>query len=115
MQGFRLALNGCELAGKKISCALVLTSADQDRELNLNVAAATRIFDDSGNEYATGRIEIANKSAMRGYLKSLFVAGVPTRVRVHFDNVSTQARAISLFELDCYAFKVQFRDIPLRN
>ena len=109
--GFRFELMNCMLAGKDVKCNVRVTS--QKRDQNLQVTLASNIYDDAGNVYTASKVQIANQESTRQYLTRLLVAGIPTPVALHFLNVSTDARAIALFDLKCAGFNVQFRDIPI--
>jgi len=83
-----------------------------------------QIFDDFGNEFIAKWGQIGNKrTSTKGYFRKnpsiLLVSGVPTRLILGFENVSPQAKQISLLELSCKTgkgrHKVRLRNIPLSN
>ena len=75
------------------------------------------MFDDKGFEYKAKHLQIADKSGNRTRTKKL-IQETTVKAKVSFEGISTNAKTISLFELQCSVqksgyFKLEFRDIPL--
>lgn len=114
---FIFELQSCSGMGL-VSCDLLITNNGNNRNLELWIGDKTnRIIDDTGNEYAVSGIQLANKRNERP--KSLIRAGIPTKARLSFNNVSKEISTIALFEIALSEgrgkneFKIQFRNIPL--
>lgn len=119
VQNFNFKLVSWEKKGEGIIFELIITS-EQDSWLSLCQHARdidTRFFDDFGNEYFASGIQLGNKALEYGVVGSTLVAGVPMRVIVSFDNISPNAKIITLLEISCQAnnkyFSAQIRNIPI--
>ena len=114
---FTFELKECKMSGTNVTCDLLITNNDQDRELKLNNKSyrpSSRIFDDFGNEYGATQVQIGNKKG--SHPRILLISGVPTRVKLYFEKVSPQASRITLLEVGCYSKKrviAKLRNIPL--
>ena len=114
-QDFTFALKGCFRSGSAIRCELLITNRGADRQLSLNGASQSRLFDESGNEWSAAQVSLGNQGAF-GSVRSLLVAGVPARAELRFDGVAPEARVATLVELSIYGqreTRVQFRDVPI--
>ena len=119
VQSFNFKLNSWQKKGEGIIFDLIITS-EQDSGIRLfcgiNYHEKTRLFDDFGNEYFASKVQLGN-IASSGYVDNGLVAGVPMRVYVVFDNISPNAKNITLLEIRCFAnyknFSAQFRNIPI--
>jgi TolB-like protein len=119
IQSFNFKLNSWQKKGEGIIFDLTVTS-EQDSGIRLfcgiNYSEKTRLFDDFGNEYFASKVQLGN-IASSGYVDNDLVAGVPMRVYVVFDNISPNAKNITLLEIRCFAnnknFSAQLRNIPI--
>jgi len=108
----------CKKTGTITSCSFILKSNYRDRTIAVSNYSA--IFDDFGNEYHPKSMKISNTN--NGYssvVKKRLIANVITRGSLTFENISTRAKKITLFELyveadDLPINKIQFRDIPIK-
>jgi TolB-like protein len=82
----------------------------------------TRIFDEFGNEYFASSIQFGNYVTDKRYpcvVDNTLVASIPMKAVVSFENLLSQAKIITLLEINCYAndkfFSAQFRNIPISN
>ena len=108
----------CELNGKTIECFCYATSPDKDRTLNLMGFGNSKMYDDSGNEYLPLTLHIANKEGPNSHgIRAQLITGIRTKVRLVFENVSTNARTVSRLDykgkLDNKPILVTFRNIPI--
>jgi len=133
VEKFTFELTKCEMSsGGRVTCDLLITNSDKDRELS---PYATRIIDDSGNEYEAECIQLGSSTSKKGggagfaispcvSARNLLVSGVPMRAIITFDNISQETRSIALLEINCSVcldtaelkwkkFSVQLRNIPL--
>lgn len=115
-KGFIFQLQGCKRTGESVTCSFVITSKDQDKDIEVYASynGLARIFDEMGNEYKANHAQIADKSS-DNYAKSLLVANLPTKATVTFGGISPEANMITLLEFWGYygdSFKVQFRNVP---
>ena len=114
---FTFDLLKCKLSGESMTCEVLVTNGEKDREFKLNantLGSPSRCFDNSGNAYIADKAQVG--SSQGGYASTMLVSGVPTKASVSFKNISAQDRMLSLLELACKAdeeFKVQFRNVPL--
>jgi TolB-like protein len=118
IQNFNFKLISWQKKGEGIIFELTITS-EQDSGLRLycgiNYNQKTRFFDDFGNEYFASKVQLGN-IANTGYVDNILVAGVPMRVIVSFDNISPNAKNITLLEIRCIAnkdFSAQLRNISI--
>ena len=112
-------LDECRLSGSTIVCDLTITNTDNDRMFSYdNVAGGAGLIDNLGGTYMATSIRIANRD---GFDDAIMVANVPTKSRITFDNVSSQATKIASLRMQFNRFdehilnhfKVEFRDITL--
>lgn len=96
-QGFTFILQDCKRSGDTIRCYFLVKSNEQDRELDI-VCFLSRMLDEFGNEYGAIKMRIGNNTGTE-YIRSFFVANVPTNSELHFENVSPQANLITLLEI----------------
>lgn len=122
-QFFTFEVVQCRLSGTTVICDLLITNNDVERTLTLSSDGSV-LFDDLGNSYKGGETRIANSSR-----ESVLVTRVPTKARIVFDGVSSQAVRCPLLTLSFQArefktgvrvrkyvepFKVEFRNVLLR-
>jgi TolB-like protein len=115
-KNFTFELLQCKMSGNTITCDLLITNTDQDRNLLISSdcdwSHKTRMFDDKGYENKGSEIRIAGN-----HNASLLVSGIATRASITFDNISPEANKISLMEVCCSSdgttFLIKFRNIPL--
>lgn len=124
-QGFTFALLECKRSGENVTCSVLITSNDQDRELRIYgyfERDKTRIIDEFGNEYKPKQIQLGNVYIDSGTsLENVLVAGIPVKAILSFEEVESQAGMIALLEFDCSSenhaskdkFSAQLRNIPL--
>ena len=79
----------------------------------------SKIFDQSGNEYPTYILKLANSSSKSGWsrLEKQTVPGVPTTAEFVFENISSKTTGISLLSIEVLSSRetVKFRDIELEG
>ena len=73
-----------------------------------------------GNEYIPNEIRVANTSLKTNSIIKKFIYDVRTKVVFYFNNISSETKSISLFNIALEditggrnEFKVPFRNIPL--
>ena len=112
-------LDVCRLSGNTVICDLTITNNDKDRMFSYdNLVNGAGIIDDLGGTYGATTIRLANRN---GFDDAVIAANVPTKSRITFDNVSSEAtKIVSLkmqfnrFEAGLVThFRVEFRDVPL--
>ena len=120
-EGYSFELIQCKLSGSRLTCELLITNTEQDRELLLSIpmeSPNSRIVDGEGNEYIAKQFQLGNN---KGYhARTKLVTGIPTKVNIIFEDVSQQANKLSLLEIGgCTTgnyykqFTTQMRDIPI--
>ena len=130
VRNLTIEIINCKKSGKDVTCDLIITNNDPDRELCIWWSGyqkyINRIFDEFGNEYWADSVKLANKTAKFGNpshsrrsLNHLFVSGIPIKISFTFlgEIFLSKANSISLFEFWLNEgdknFKIQFRDIPI--
>ncbi len=130
VRNLTIEMINCKKSGKDVTCDLVITNNDPDRELYILWRGyqkyINRIFDEFGNEYWADSVKLANKTAKfenptssRRSLNHLFVFGIPIKISFTFlgEMLLPKANSLSLFEFWLNEgdknFKIQFRDIPI--
>lgn len=118
---FTFDLQRCRLSGTSVLCDFIITNNERDRKLG--IGGDTRMFDDFGNEVRLGGIQIADKSGR--YVEPVLISGVPTKARLYFEGVSSEATRMTLFHLEVFVdggyfaggpqFSVDYRNVPLRE
>jgi TolB-like protein len=112
-------LDVCRLSGTTVICDLTITNNDADRMFSYdNLVNGAGIIDDLGGTYGATSIRIANRN---GFDDAVIAANVPTKSRITFDNVSSEATKIVSLKMqfnrfDAHIlnhFRVEFRDVPL--
>jgi len=105
--GVLYELEKCSREGRNnLSCNFTLTSTFQDRIIAVALAGGgswgpgTTLYDQIGNQYKPKKIKIANYTG-KGYgINSVkLVADIPMKMKIDFENISSQLTTISLFEL----------------
>jgi len=123
-QGFLFDFKGCKLdGGGSLICDFTITSLESDKKLDLNGKrtswrAASRAFDEEGNEYSASSINLTNKS--NGFkVTSLLVKGIKAKASVVFENYQSTHERLALLELNGVALgkviKLQYRSIPIER
>ena len=109
---FTFALRGCRVAGGKVTCDLIITNQSADRKLYFY--GSSRIFDEYGNEYPAVDAKLGNEKESLGWsISNNLVAGIPTKAEISFSQVGGDSQLLTMFELVCNQFNVQFRNVPL--
>jgi TolB-like protein len=112
-------LDDCRLSGATIVCDLTITNNDADRMFSYDhLVGGAGMIDDQGGTYRATSIRIANRN---GFDEAIIPAKVPTKSRITFDNVSSQATKIVSLRMQFNRvdqhilthFKVEFRDVVL--
>jgi TolB-like protein len=112
-------LDECRLSGTTIVCDLTITNNDNDRMFSYdNLVNGAGMTDNIGNIYGATSIRIANRN---GFDDAVILSNVPTKSRITFDNVSSQATKIASLRMQFNRFdqgiinhfKVEFRDVAL--
>jgi TolB-like protein len=112
VEGFTFRLQGCQLQGEVISCALSVTANQKDDRLYL--WGTSRLIDDEGNELRASSVSLGNSETRRPVSVSAnLVRDTPLKARVEFEGYKG-AKTVKLIELVCSGFRVQFRNVPLR-
>jgi len=112
-------LEDCRLSGGTIVCDLTITNNDNDRMFSYDhLVGGAGMIDDLGGIYKATSIVIANRN---GFEDAVILKNVPTKSRIVFDNVSSQATKIGSLRMQFNRFdqgiinhfKVEFRDVAL--
>jgi TolB-like protein len=124
-------VKNCKKSVGSITVDLVITNNSDDRIVSFAFGSLSRVIDENGNEYSVTSGLIGSKSGKGAWVSSSLVSGIPTRIKLNFDNVSANATSINLLEISCYEgavkqgvlggwsvienkiFKVQIKNIPI--
>ena len=122
VEGILFEAKGCKLSGGSLTCRLLVTSQDEDKEISVfndhDWSARTRVFDNMSNEYRASMLEIANKKSRSSSAGHTLVSGVATKLAFTFEGIKESMESLSLLEV---AFsnnlasisKAQLRNIPV--
>jgi TolB-like protein len=109
---FTFDLQRCRLSGTSVLCEFIITNNDKDRTIRV-YSRNSVFFDDLGNQYDNGKMEIANTE-----IEVTLISGVPVKARLTFTNVSAEATKITKLQLVVRGgdneLNVEYRNIPLR-
>ncbi|MGD2087818.1 MAG: FlgO family outer membrane protein [Candidatus Aminicenantes bacterium] len=118
---FTFEVLNCKVSGSTGTCTVMITNKTGDREFA--ISGDSRIYDDFGNEHRAQTVHIANLSQnLHGhkynYIKKILISGVPTKTKLTFIEVSSEATMITSFKIRCWTkkekdFWVDFRNIPI--
>jgi len=118
--GFRFNLVGCTLANRSIECQVTAVSEKEDKVILLYSnddyyhQRKSSVFDNVGNQYAPRLTTLGNKEG-ESSIEGRLIKGIPTRIKLFFENVSSETTSISMLELQAdensKRFSVQFRNI----
>ncbi|MEE9338980.1 MAG: hypothetical protein V3U87_12955 [Methylococcaceae bacterium] len=116
--GLSVGLRGCVSKDRSVTCHLLLTSNEFDREISFRrngSAGESTAFDNKGNEYLATKLSIANAEGSSFWLDQALVADLPTNATIKFENLSTLAVNFSqlslLFILDGESHFVKFQEV----
>ncbi|MCP4353785.1 MAG: hypothetical protein GY795_50705 [Desulfobacterales bacterium] len=111
--GFIFQLMSCKLLNKTIKFSFVITNPDKDKNLGMYGNRESVLFDTEGNEYGAEKVQIANSQKDNDWLEKRLISGIPTKSSISFGGIPPKIKGIALLEVNCYKFKVQFRNVPL--
>ncbi|VAX30480.1 hypothetical protein MNBD_NITROSPIRAE01-732 [hydrothermal vent metagenome] len=119
--GYRFDFQSCTLSNRNIECDIMVRTPEHDKTLILYSShnfsrIRSSIFDNIGNQYHPRSTSLGNKES-RQFIKARLIQGITAKIKVFFENVSSETSSIALLELEAEdnhkRFKVQFRNIPL--
>ena len=116
-QLYTFELTDCQLFGTRMTCELLITNNDKDRELEIRgsyyAGNKTRLIDQRGNEYDVSKVQLGSYDRKQGATANL-VTGVPFKLGLIFDDIPQDMTTISLLDISVEGTgSVQFKDIPL--
>ncbi len=119
--GFTFELKRCKMSSRNITCELLITNNDEDRELQLTwwYSANSKMVDNLGSEYWGGQRRLGSQVSDNQAVSTKLFSGAPTRAEITFNEVAPEAKEIVVFELLCETieprkgFTVQFRNIQI--
>lgn len=116
-QLYTFELTDCQLFGTRITCELLVTNNDKDRDLEIRgsyfAGGKTRLIDQHGNEYGVSKVQLGGDERKEKASANL-VTGVPFKLALVFDDMPQDMTTISLLDISVEGTgSVQFRNIPL--
>ncbi len=122
--GYRFDFQSCVLSNRNIECNVMVRTPNNDKTLILyphyNVNLTSSAFDNLGNQYYPSSTLLGNKDSRSNRNRSVtgrLIQGITTKIKIYFENVSSETSSIALLELQAEdnrkRFKVQFRNIAL--
>jgi hypothetical protein len=116
-QLYTFELTDCQLFGTRITCELLVTNNDKDRDLEIRgsyyAGGKTRLIDQRGNEYDVAKVQLGGDERKESVSANL-VTGVPFKLVLVFDDMPQDMTTISLLDISVDRIgSVQFRNIPL--
>lgn len=118
---FRFKLNSCSRRGKAVSCSLLITNLDKDRELRLWSGSnnSPRIMDREGNEYLPKKVDLGSKTTgnATNYVGTKLMQGIPIKAAFHYD-VPQNISKLAILEVNYVLSgstpnKAEFRDVSI--
>ena len=123
---FKIKVKRCAASGKTVVLDLILNNeGTNDVKIDMVVVDAwSEAYDNEGNIYQGNdlKVKVANKPDYNGrYYDFMIPTGVPMRLSIQINNVSTSAESIARFSLciECSAWGlnsqklVKFSNIPI--
>lgn len=114
VEGFTFTLQECTLEGDELDCDLSVTP---DRDRLLTFWGSSRLVENDGTELLSSKIALGEAESRRGRYSSLqkdLVRGVPMKMGIAFAGVKPGSDRVTLIELVCSGFRVQFRDVVVK-
>lgn len=122
---FTFELLDCQLFGTRITCELMVTNNDRDRELKVQGSYYDRFYsrmiDTVGKEHKVSKVHLGSSESTTA-ANALLVNGVPFKLTVYFDDIPQNTTSMSLLDIaveyDGMDYNnpqrsVQFRNVPL--
>ncbi len=100
-------------------CDLTITNNEaEDRDLTIGMNAV--VFDELGNSYWAGAGGLGNAyNTFASQVGNTLLTGAPTNARLVIGRLSPGVNLLTSLDMDCFSqnrqFKLQFRNIPIRN
>ncbi len=125
-EGLKFELIEARMSERTVICQIKITNTTED-DIGFSMlvgwrhATATKIYDNSGNDYGPSGVKIGNKFQNYGggnyTAETKIVAGISVNMELHFDKVSSQTTTLSLLQINCGRSigMVEFRDIPIKR
>ncbi len=118
--GFVFQAIDCKRKGKDVTCSVLITNKEEDRELTI-YTSNTVLNDDFGNQYPLKKIQSGADILAYSSFTKRFFSSVPTKVLLSFENILPQAQMASALVLYVYTvldgmgkeYAVKLRNIPL--
>ena len=123
---FNIKVKRCAASGKTVVLDLILNNEGTNdvKVANVYVYCDSEVYDDEGNIYQGNdlKVKVANRPNYDGYSGDFMIpTGVPMRLSIQINNVSTSAESIARLSLyvDCPVWGlngkklVKFSNIPI--
>lgn len=102
-EGFTVGSLGCEkTASTKVSCYLLMVNNNEDTQVTLTRSASqtsydhqSLLFDNLNNTYVAKSIMLSGSESNNSYLEKTLFQGIPVKVRLDFEGISTSANSIA--------------------
>lgn len=118
---FTFEIKQCTLFGKRLTCEILITNNDRDKDLQIYYASNTnssKAIDDSGNEYEPNKIQFGSKE---GGSYTRLVTGIPVKLILIFDDLPQSTNSLRLLQISANFEKkdyfenpsAQFRNVPV--
>ena len=117
-------LKSCSLSGNSAICDVLVTNHADDRNIEIFAGwvnnGRTRIFDDQGRETLVSEAKLGSHTQVGGNgVSSLLISGVPTRLQLVFEKVSSDISSITKIEIGCNVegkeSSIWFKKVPLSS
>lgn len=103
-------LVGCEKQTRLISCRIVATNNDVDRDLYIEAMNNTSsLFDQSGRVFYANSVKMANVEGR--WVRNRLITEVPTSIEIQFQGVPSTIEFIKVLSIRTDLGQIEFRDI----
>lgn len=118
MKGFTFSKPGCKKGGEYVTCYMLVTSNDTDKELTFcanYLNGTSRIIDNFGNSFTSSYAYIGDQGDYSA-LSGTFPAGIPMKAMLSVKGMPEEATSASLafvFRSNDQNFIIKFQNVPL--
>jgi len=115
VNNFLFALQGCKKGGDRITCSMLVTNLEEDKEIEWATGNLSKLYDMQGNVYDASSGSLGNSVASGSWARLKLISKIPARATVSFEKVASIGGIALLEATFIYKgkFHVQFRNVPL--
>jgi hypothetical protein len=111
--GFIFQMMSSKLSNKTIKFSFLITNKGKDKSFGMSGTDRSRLFDYEGNEYEAGKAQVGSSSRSNDWVYKTLISRIPIKASISFGGIPPEINGISVLEINCDKFIVQFRNVPL--